>query len=167
MRFKLIPLLLLVGTLAAPSRASRFVDLSLDQMVRRSGTIVEGDVVATRGEWSTDRTRIYTTVTLQVAEVHKGSLPGGTLELRLLGGTVDDVTMAVIGQPRFEAGERVFLFLAPNHDVRDVPFVGGEAGKLRVVADATGAEVLLGAQATLEKSEVTREIRSVLRPIGQ
>jgi hypothetical protein len=152
---------------ASPSSGGVSTPVSLNQLIRSASVIVEGDVVAMRGNWSPDHTRIYTTITLDVSQVHKGTLTGQTLDLRVLGGTVDDMTLAVVEQPHFKTGERVFLFLSPNYQTRDIPFVGGEAGKMSIVPNATGADVLLGVNATFEKSDVTRNIRSILRPIGQ
>lgn len=147
--------------------ATRFVDVSVDQLTRNASVIFEGEVTAVRGEWNANRTRIYTTVSIRVDAYHKGDLGREVVDLRCAGGTVGDITMAIVGQPSFEPDERVFVFLRPNFEQRDVPVVGDAAGKLRMVTDATGADILLGPTQTFEKSDVVREIRSVLRPIGQ
>jgi hypothetical protein len=147
--------------------ATRRVDISIDQLTRGASVIFEGEVTDVRGEWNADRTRITTTVSIRVDQYHKGNLGRDVVEIRLAGGSVDDITMAVIGQPSFERDERVFLFLKPNFERRDTPVAGDSAGKLRVATDANGADILLGPTQTFEKSDVVREIRSVLRPIGQ
>lgn len=149
------------------SRAHVLPDLSVDQLTRRAAVVVEGVVTGVRAEWDAGRTQIFTTVTLRVAQYHKGDLGSQTIDLRLLGGTVDETTMAVIGQPGFEPTERVFLFLQPNFERRNVPFVGGEEGKLRISANAAGAQVLLGPHQTFERDDVVVEIRRIMRPIGQ
>jgi hypothetical protein len=149
------------------SRATRYVDVSIDQLTRHASVIFEGEVTDVRSDWNADRTRIYTTVTVRVDQYHKGDLGRGVVDVRLAGGSVGDITMAVMGQPTFARNERVFLFLRPNFDVRDTPIVGDAAGKMRVATDASGADILLGPAATFEKDDVVREIRSVLRPIGQ
>jgi hypothetical protein len=146
--------------------ATRALPVSIDQLTRNASVILEGEVTAVHGDWNSDRNRIYTTVSIRVDQFHKGALTTQVVDLRYLGGTVDDVTMAVFGQPTFEPNERVFVFLKANFDQRDVPVVGNEAGKFRMATSAQG-DVLLGPTQTYEKSDVVREIRSVLRPIGQ
>jgi hypothetical protein len=147
--------------------ATRLAEVSIDQLTRNASVILEGDVTAVRSEWNADRTRITTAVSIRVGQYHKGNLGRDVIEIRLAGGTVDDITMAVIGQPSFERDERVFLFLKPNFEQRDVPVVGTAAGKMRMTTDASGADILLTPTQTFEKNDVVREIRSVLRPIGQ
>jgi hypothetical protein len=144
--------------------AARPGDLSIDQLTRNAGAIVEGQVTAVRSEWTSNHTQIYTSVTLQVSQVLKGSIPGSQMDLRLLGGTVDDITMLIIDQPTFEVNERVFLFLRPNYEVRDVPLVGQSAGKFRVEVDATGADVLHNDGTTISKSDGVRIIRAIPQP---
>ena len=158
---------LAIAGAVAPVAAHVLPDYSIDQLTRRAAVVLEGEVTFVHSDWSIDRTRIYTSVRVQVTQYHKGNLGRQLVDLRLLGGTVRDITMAVIGQPGFEPGERVFLFLEPNHQTRDVPLVGGEEGKLRVSTSATGGEVLMGPHQTFEKIDAINEIRAVLRPIGQ
>ncbi len=163
-------IVMLVSILAviAPLTASAHIlpDLSIDQLTRRAAVIVEGEVTDVRSDWTPDRDRIYTTVTLRVSHVHKGNVPAATMSLRLLGGRVGDITMSIVGQPSFQSDEQVFLFLAPNFDRREIPFVGSEEGKLRVAAGATG-DVLLGPHQTFEKDDAVNEIRRVMQAVGQ
>lgn len=168
MRAVFVSALALLASVVTPITASAHIlpDLSIDQLTRRAAVIVEGDVTDVTSAWTPSRDRIYTTVTVRVSQVHKGALGGSTLNLRLLGGTVGDVTMSIVGQPGFEPDERVFLFLAPNFERREVPFVGSEEGKLRIAAGATG-DVLLGPHQTFEKSDAVSEIRRVMQAIGQ
>ncbi len=168
MRPTLLGVLLGLGlSIADSALATRLVDVSVDQLTRNASVILEGEVTAIRGDWNANRDRIYTTVSIRVDQFHKGALTTNVVELRYLGGMVGEVTMAVTGQPTFETSERVFVFLKPNFEVRDVPVVGSEAGKFRLATNAQGGDVLLSATRTLEKDDVVREIRSVLRPIGQ
>jgi hypothetical protein len=157
---------LAIAGIARPAAAHILPDYSIDQLTRQATVVLEGEVMAVASDWSADHTRIYTNVRIRVAHYHKGNLGQETLTLRLLGGTVGEITLAVVGQPGFERNEKVFLFLQPNFQTRDIPFVGGEEGKLRVVPSAAG-DVLLGPHQTFEKSVALDEIRAVLRPIGQ
>lgn len=163
----LIRFVVTVGTLALVSSAAlaaRPGDLSIDQLTRNAGAIVEGQVTAVRSDWTSNHTQIYTTVTLQVSQVLKGSISGSHMDLRLLGGTVDDITMMIVDQPAFEVNERVFLFLRPNYEVRDIPLVGQSAGKFRVEVDANGADVLHNDGMTVSKNDGVRIIRAIPQP---
>jgi hypothetical protein len=160
-----VPLVLLIGPLLSPV-VSRSQSLTIDQMTRRASIIVEGQVASVTADWNTAHTQIHTTVRLQSVQYYKGTGPA-TLDLRLLGGTVGDMTMRVIDQPAFASNERVFLFLSPNFEARDVPIVGQFQGKLRVTTNAQGQEVLVGSTQTFLKSDVESSIRSIMRSSGQ
>jgi hypothetical protein len=138
--------------------------LSVDRLTRSAGVIVEGRVTEVQSEWTTDQSQIFTTVTLEVSETYKGDVPGGELRFRYLGGTVGDITMSLVGQPSFDRGERVLVFLHPNYGVVDLPVIGFSQGKFRVAADASGVEILEGDGVTLRKDELLRTVRAIPQP---
>jgi len=122
---------------------------------------VEGTITAMRSAWDADHHKIYTVVSLQVARVHKGTIAAGPLQFRILGGTVDDITLVISEQPAFALNERVFLYLLPNYGVRDFPTVGQALGKFTIETDpATGREVLVGRMGRLERDAVVREVQA-------
>jgi hypothetical protein len=130
------------------------------QLARSASVIVEGNITAKRSAWDADHHKIYTTVSLQVTQVHKGTAAAGPMQIRFLGGTVDDITLAIVEQPGFALGERVFLYLLPNYGVRDFPTVGQALGKFSVEVDpATGREVLVGEMGRFERDTVVREVQ--------
>ena len=99
--------LMAVSALAMSVRAPSF-----DELVARSDTIVESEVVAKQCAWvgsGTDR-HIETTVTIRVDKVLAGSAPA-QMHLQMLGGTVDAQSMKVEGLTEFEVGDRDVLFL--------------------------------------------------------
>ena len=81
----------------------------LDGLVRLADRIVSGTVVDQRSEWG-DRV-ILTDVTLRLGHCYKGSCEGDHLTVRVFGGEVDDLGMHVEGEPNFQVGEEVFVFL--------------------------------------------------------
>ena len=156
---------LLIGPLLSPV-VSRSQSLTIDQMTRRASVIVEGQVASVTADWNPAHNQIHTTVHLQSVVYYKGT-GAGTLDVRLLGGTVGDMTMLVVDQPAFTSNEHVFLFLSPNFDARDVPIVGQFQGKLRVTTNAQGQDVLVGQKQTFQKNDVESSIRSIMRSSGQ
>src|SRR5262249_33343562 len=85
--------------------------LALNDLARSAGVIVEGRVRSVQSAWNDAHTQIFTTIKLQVASYYKGGDGGSELAIRMLGGTVGDVTLAVLEQPKFTPDENVVLFL--------------------------------------------------------
>jgi hypothetical protein len=156
----------LVAMSALPALAYQQGNLSLDTLTRRAAVIVEGNVTAVQSAWNAAQTQIHTTVTLKVSQYHKGDLKQDTLSVKFLGGTVGNMTMAVLGQPSFAVNEQVVLFLRPNFEIRDVPFVGADEGKFTVQIDpATKVEYVQSAHQRATKSAVLETIAQVMRPL--
>ena len=80
----------------------------------------------------TDRV-IFTLVEFETAAVLKGNA-GLSVTLQFLGGTVGGVTLEVADVPRFNTGDRVFLFVEGN-GVQFCPLVGVFHGKFGVRRD--------------------------------
>lgn len=159
-----IALVLLVPERIA--RAHHIEGLSIDTLTRRAGVIAEGKVTAVRSAWNANQTQIHTTLTLEVERYHKGDLNKNTLDIRYLGGVVGNVTMAVIGQPSFAVNEDVFIFLKPNHAVRDVPFVGAHEGKFTVTTDpVTQIEGLRNEHMEVTKASSVETIERIMQPV--
>ena len=71
----------------------------------------------------------------EVDQQIKGQLPGDSLVLKELGGTVGDITQSVVGGPRFSAGERNLLFLVPADEPERYRTYALELGKVVVRND--------------------------------
>ena len=140
--------------------------LTLDTLTRRAAVIVEGTVVAKESSWNDEGTQIHTTITLEVIECLKGEVTTDTLEVRYLGGTVGDITLAIIGQPGFVPDEQVVLFLVPSFSRRDIPFVGGHEGKFNVSTNTeTQVDYLSSVSQRLQKTTAYETIDQILAPI--
>ncbi len=156
-----------LASFTVPSFAHRLGNYGTDILTRNSALILEGQIASLRSEWDPAGARIYTYIEVDVVTVHKGETSSDVLTLRYLGGTVGDMTLAVLEQPTFQEGEDVFLFLRPNFDVRDVPFVGGIEGKLAVSVDAaTGRPVLIGHHQNFDREETVQAIARIVLPVG-
>lgn len=108
-------LILLAALLAAApvAHATVLVPAEFSEIVNGSEIIVHGRVVDVRADWTDDRLRIDTLVTLEAGSYLKGG-PGGTVTFRVPGGTVGRYSSVMVGAPQFRAGEEVVLFLAAS-----------------------------------------------------
>ena len=126
-------LLLVFCSLPVALRATVLVPADFREIVNGSDIIVYGRVIETAVEWSDDRKRIDTLVTLQVGTYLKGG-PGETLVFRVPGGQIGRYRNVMIGAPQFVAGEETVVFLNARGNERPLVF-GLNQGVFRVRLD--------------------------------
>jgi hypothetical protein len=117
---------------------------SFEEMADKADLIVTAWVVGSRCEWGpgTSSNAIFTRVTLEVLETHKGAA-AAPLELRFLGGRIGDTRLEVDGIPEFRTGEKVVLFLRSQPGA-SCPVVSFYHGKLSLQSQTPdGTEVLI------------------------
>ena len=112
-------LLALVAVLLfAPGlRATVLVPAEFREIVAGSQIIVYGRVVDVRAEWSDDRRRIDTLVSVQAGSYLKGG-PASVVTFRVPGGQIGRYKNVMIGAPEFQPGEEAVLFLRARRTVR-------------------------------------------------
>ncbi|HEY5912222.1 MAG TPA: hypothetical protein VJA21_16590 [Verrucomicrobiae bacterium] len=112
-------------------------------MTDRAELIFVGKVVSSHAEWRSVGTNrvIFTLVEFERQQVLKGEA-GVSVTLQFLGGTVGDVTLEIAGVPKFNAGDREFLFVEGN-GVQFCPLVGVFHGKFGVRKDEKSDRDLL------------------------
>lgn len=132
---------LMCGALVARAGAVTVAPLSFDELVNASTTVVYGRVSDVRGEWSEDRRRIDSFVTVEVVGRYKGS-PGETLTFTVPGGQVGRYMNMIPGAPSFARGDRAVLFLTSRGPRLPIP-TGFTQGIYRVTLDARGAALVL------------------------
>jgi len=113
--------------------ATVVVPLDLSELTKRAEHIVIGSCDKTVSSWDQERKRIFTDITLDIETCLKGSNCPRRLTIRQWGGRVDDIIMKVEGNPRFNSGERVLVFLemfsAPYYRV-----IGLSQGKFHLMS---------------------------------
>src|SRR6266850_826075 len=105
---------LLIAAVSGPVFAmSR--QISDEELVRGSSVVVDARVKQVTPHWNQDRSLIFTTVQLSVAQIlyARGNPPGSSLELEVLGGELDGVGLMVSEAPELRLGERVLVFVKP------------------------------------------------------
>ena len=143
---------------AGPAAGIIYVDPGDGVMVDRAPIIVFGEV---RSVAAAPGARYPSTdVVFEVEEVLKGSVAGGTIVVRQLGGVSQDgVFTGVIGLPLMAAGDRMLLFLEEIPDVRDAVAhrtVELSLGMFFEVPSATGS--LLVREATFHEAVPGRTV---------
>ena len=126
------------GTSYCQSKEVALADLS-----KKADVIAVGRVSRMKAEWTQDRSRIQTTVTVSIDEYVKGS-GGSTLELSVPGGEVGSVGEVYSHMPKFLEGENVVVF-AEKDKRGHYRVAGGSDGKYGVKKDeVTGKPVVAG-----------------------
>ena len=135
-----IAALALVGAQAA--FATSVQKFSLQELTKKSDSIVMARVDDAYSSWDAAHKEIYTFYTLSVLQPVKGNKGGTTVTLRELGGTVDNVMSIVPGMPSFKKGEEVVVFLTQK-DAAGYPWVMGlQQGKYTVSTGKNGVKMV-------------------------
>ena len=133
-----IPLLfVLVPTLAA----TVILPAEFREIVSGSEIIVHGRVIDVRSEWTADRSRIDSYVTVESATNFRGASER-TLTFRTPGGQAGRYKNVMVGAPEFRVGDEAVLFLTRADGVTQV--FGLNQGLFRVRVDSrTGRRMVV------------------------
>jgi len=125
-RFLLIGMVFILSTL----NATTVLYQSFDDLVQNADGVISGTV--SEIQYRKKKNDIYTYVTLTEIVVHDGGVYSDKeFTFRMLGGTIGDRTLSVVGSPKFSLDEKVILFISQNGK-RIVPIVGWEQGVFKV-----------------------------------
>jgi hypothetical protein len=119
---RILALLLALG--AAGSLSAMMIQLPPRELTARADVIVTGNVAGVTSQWDDSHATIFTDVAVSVERLDKGNAPA-RLTVRVPGGEVGDVGMAVEDMPTFVAGQRVTLYLSRTSDHAIFSLVGG------------------------------------------
>ena len=138
---KRLPFLLSICLIlvAIRAHATTVERLGLDDLVKKSHTIVVGKVMGSRTYWTSNRKLILTDFTIDVGESLKGS-SARRVVVTTIGGKIGDTELHVSGMPVFKQGEDAVVFIEQSGAYETV--VGLGQGKFTVtngeVANAVG-----------------------------
>jgi hypothetical protein len=96
--------ILFVLVLAPALGATVLVPAEFREIVQGSQVIVHGRVVDLRSDWTGDRFRVETIVTLEAGAYFKGG-PGERVTFRVPGGTIGRYRSLMVGAPEFRVGD--------------------------------------------------------------
>jgi hypothetical protein len=137
--------LAVAAVVAAPAHATTLRRMSLEELVKASGSIVVGEVVDAHSYWNDEGTFILTDVRVAPVEKIQGQFGEGDLTITLMGGTVGDLTTLILGGAELVPGSSYVLFL----DEADLPGARQALtvrehcqGVFEIVADQAGARAI-------------------------
>ncbi|TMQ56902.1 MAG: hypothetical protein E6K76_11945 [Candidatus Eisenbacteria bacterium] len=132
-----------VALVGAPAALATTVQkLTLQELTKKSESIVMARVDDAVSSWDAGHREIYSYYTLRVLQPVKGSKGATTITLRQLGGTVGTIASIVPGMPSFRKGEEVVLFLTQK-DAAGYPWVMGlQQGKYSIVTAKDGVKMV-------------------------
>ena len=150
----LFPLLFLLGfqlTVFAQKESSQLKKLS-----KGADIILTGKVSQKKSSWNENKTRIYTTATLQVEEFLKGKSNGNSVEITYPGGEVGDIGELYTHMPKFADNEEVLVFLKKDEMNKGYKVLNGEEGKITVLNDAKTKEKVTNSNVSIKslKSQI-------------
>lgn len=116
--------------------ATTIARMSLAKMAQAAPLIVRARCAG--NSVALDAGEIWTFTSLQIEEAWRGEAPS-KITVRLLGGTLGNITSHVSGVPQFRLGEEVILFLQPTKR-GDFSVVSWEQGTFRIARDPAGAQ---------------------------
>src|SRR5580658_10006125 len=136
-------LVALLASVAMSASATTLERMSVAKMTQAAQLVVRAQCVANSTGW--DGGEIWTFTSFAVEDAWKGAPSGAAQQLtvRLLGGSVGNLSSTVSGVPRFRPGEEVILFLQSTAR-GDYSIVSWVQGTFRIRRDArSGAEIVV------------------------
>jgi len=127
MRKQSLAVTLLLALGAAGSVSAMMIELSPTELTTQADVVVTGTVTGVTSQWNDSRSVIYTDVALSVERFDKGT-SDRRVTLRVPGGEVGDIGMAVEDIPAFAPGQRVTLHLLRTADRAVFELLGGWQG---------------------------------------
>ena len=109
---------------------------SMDELTRQADVVVVGKVASIKAGWNKEKTRILTTVSIEVDETLKGKGGDGTVTIQTPGGEVDGVGELYSHTAKFVKNEDVVVF-AEKDKKGDLRVTGGSEGKIAIRKDAS------------------------------
>jgi hypothetical protein len=116
--------LLLVGVASAIT-----IQMTPSELSARADVIVTGTVTNLKSEWDASRSLIYTYFTVVPDRFEKGA-SDGALRVRIPGGEVGDIGLAVEDVPVYTADEKVTLYLVRGSQFGVYEVLGNGQGKV-------------------------------------
>jgi hypothetical protein len=132
---------MIAAAIAFPSivGATQLLPVDLEDMSGRASLVAVGRCTDLRSAWNAERTIIHTWATYELDRAIPDRRPREQIEVKVLGGTVGNITQTVVGGPVFVVGRRDLLFLTDSDEPGVFRLCGLTQGKVPIIANpATG-----------------------------
>lgn len=137
---------------------SQTMQAEIKNLSKGADMIVTGKVVDQTSQWNSEKSRIYTNVTIQVDEFLKGTNNQNRIVITHLGGEVGDVGETYSHVPTFKDDEDVLVFVKKSSKDESLSVFQGEEGKLTLYEDKTTGEKITSQN--IKANEIKKEIKS-------
>lgn len=135
-------LLALLAVILPLSYAAVPLPADLPSLAKKADTICLATCIELRGEWDSQRMKIWTTAVYKVESVLQGPASGEALVVRFLGGTVGRISQIAVGLPLPTVGSRDLLLLgAADASGKRMP-IAAPMNRFPVTKDGAGFRVL-------------------------
>jgi hypothetical protein len=137
---------------------SQSVQAEIKNLSEGADMIVTGKVVDQKSEWSSDKSKIYTNVTIQVDEFLKGSNNQNRIVIKNLGGEVGNIGETYSHVPTFTNEEDVLVFVKKSDKDQSLRVFQGDEGKMTFYQDKKTGEKMTSKN--IKASEMKKEIKN-------
>ena len=137
---------------------SQTMQAEIKNLSKGADMIVTGKVVDQTSQWNSEKSRIYTNVTIQVDEFLKGTNNQNRIVITHLGGEVGDVGETYSHVPTFKDDEDVLVFLKKSDKDQTLRVFEGEGGKMTLHLDKISGEKVTSKN--INASEIKKEIKN-------
>lgn len=137
-RYLLLVLVFICGFYITSFSQQHSADIK--NLSKGADVVLTGKVVQQNSSWNEDKSRIYTSATIQVEEFLKGNTNEVSIVVTYLGGEVGDIGELYSHMPKFEDDEEILVFLKRDQRTSGYKIFNGEEGKLRIVYDKNTGE---------------------------
>jgi len=154
-------MLVTLAVCASPSLApAQEKAMSTEQLTQEADLVVVGKVSGLKAGWNSDRSRILTTVTLDVDQILKGDAGTHSVTILVPGGEVDGVGELYSHTAQFTKDEDVVVF-AKKDTKGQLRMAAGQNGKLSIRKDVATGITLVSGDTALD--EFTTHVRNAAR----
>lgn len=137
---------------------SQTLQSEIKNLSKGADLIVTGKVVDQKSLWNSDKSKIYTQVTIQVDEFLKGSNNQDRIVITHLGGEVGNIGETYSHVPTFQKNEDVLVFASKSSKDESLRVLNGEDGKLTLYQDKNTGEKVTSKN--IKASELKKEIKN-------
>jgi len=144
------------------------VGLSTEKLTLDAELVVTGYVEDTVSQWTADNKSIVTTAVITVEQYIKGTSAQKKIQVVQMGGQVGDVIMKVSDEAALKKGERVLLFLSPEHELSGgaaCKIEGRAQGKYAIGEDGIARKWGFSVDAVNEEMDNTIHIEKLMEKI--
>jgi len=142
----------------AAGAAGQGKEVAPEDLAKGAEVVAVGRVSGLVSRWSTDHSRIYTTVTLSVDQYMKGGSAGAPLNILVAGGEVDGVGEVYSHTATFKKDEDVLVFAEKDREGK-YRVTRGQQGKFSVHRDEATGKAFVG---TRPMDDVATAVRKAI-----